>query len=71
MVKNYAYMYNMCYPLLCMVLYHECLSLVSVACCNIEVFATGRSPVRRSPTVCVCVSLSVIKCKSILRTYSE
>jgi hypothetical protein len=31
---------------------HECLSLVSVMCCQAEVSATGRSLVQRSPTVC-------------------
>jgi hypothetical protein len=37
---------------------HGCLSLVSVVCCQVEVSATGRSPVQRSPTdcgVCLCV----------------
>ena len=36
---------------------HGCLSLVSVVCNQIEVFATDRSLVQRSPTgfVCVCV----------------
>jgi hypothetical protein len=35
------------------------LSLVSVACCQVEVSATGRSVVERSPTDCG-VSLCVI-----------
>jgi uncharacterized membrane protein YccC len=38
---------------------HGCLSLVSV-CCQVEVSATGRSLVQRSPTDCG-VCLSVIK----------
>ena len=29
---------------------HLCLSLVSVVCCQVEVSATGRSPVQRNPT---------------------
>ena len=32
---------------------NECLSLVSVVCCQIEVSATGRSLVQRSPADCV------------------
>ena len=35
------------------------LSLVNVVCCQVEVSATGRSLVQRSPTDCVCVFLSV------------
>ena len=31
---------------------HGCLSLVSVVCCHIQVSATGRSLVHRSPTEC-------------------
>jgi hypothetical protein len=31
---------------------HGCLSLVSVVCCQVEVFATGWSLVQRSPTEC-------------------
>jgi hypothetical protein len=31
---------------------HGSLSLVSVVCCQLEVSATGRSLVRRSPTEC-------------------
>ena len=31
---------------------HGCLSLVSFACCQIEVSETGRSLVRRSPIEC-------------------
>ena len=38
---------------------HGWLCLVSVVCCQVEVPATGRSLVQRSPTECV--SLSVIK----------
>jgi hypothetical protein len=53
-----------------------CLSLVTVVCCQVEVFATGRFLVQKSPTecacvclcvcvyVCVCMSLSAIKCKN-------
>jgi hypothetical protein len=37
-----------------------CLSLVQCLCCQVEVFATGRSLVQRSPTDCG-VCLSVIK----------
>jgi hypothetical protein len=38
---------------------HGCLFLVSVVCCQVEVPATGRSLVQRSPTDCG-VSLCVI-----------
>jgi len=31
---------------------HGCLSLVSVVCCQVEVYATDRSLVQRSPTEC-------------------
>jgi len=31
---------------------HGCLSLVSVVCCQVEVFATGWSLAQRSPTEC-------------------
>jgi len=31
---------------------HECLSLESVLCCQVEVSVTGRSLVQRSPTEC-------------------
>ena len=31
---------------------HVCLSVVSVVCCQVEVSATGRSLVQRSPTDC-------------------
>jgi hypothetical protein len=34
---------------------HGCLSVVSVVCCQVEVSATGRSLVQRSPTECVWV----------------
>jgi len=39
---------------------HACLSVVSVVCCQVEVFATGWSLVQRSPTeyICVCVCVS-------------
>jgi hypothetical protein len=40
------------------------MSIVSVVCCQVEVSATGRSLIQSSPTECVCVSLSVIKCKN-------
>jgi hypothetical protein len=38
---------------------HGCLSLLSVLCCQVEVCATGRSLVQRSPADCV-VSLCMI-----------
>jgi hypothetical protein len=38
---------------------HGCLSLVSVLCCQVEISASGCSPVQRSPTECV-LCLSVI-----------
>jgi len=31
---------------------HQCLSLVSVVCCQVEVSATGQSLVQRNPTEC-------------------
>jgi hypothetical protein len=31
---------------------HECLSVVSVVCCQVDVSATGRSPVQGGPTEC-------------------
>ena len=31
---------------------HGCFSVASVVCCQVEVFATGRSLVQRSPTDC-------------------
>ena len=34
---------------------HGCLPLVSVVCCQVEVYAKGLSLVQRSPTECVCV----------------
>ena len=34
---------------------HGCLPLVIVVCCQVEVYATGRSLVQRSSTECVCV----------------
>jgi hypothetical protein len=33
-------------------------------CSQVEVFATGLSLVQRSPTECVCMSLSVIRCNN-------
>ena len=42
-----------------------CLSLVNDMCCQVEVSASGRSLARGVlPSVCVCVSLSVIKCNN-------
>ena len=52
--------------------------LLSVMCCQVEVYATGQSLVQRSPAecacvrvyvcvcvrMCVCVLLSVIKCRN-------
>jgi hypothetical protein len=32
---------------------HGCISLVSVVCCQVDVSATGRSLLQRSPAVCV------------------
>ena len=32
---------------------HGCVSVVGVVCCQVEVSATGRSLVHRSPTECV------------------
>ena len=37
---------------------------MNVACYQVEVSATGRSLVQRSPTECAGVSLSVIKCNN-------
>jgi len=31
---------------------HECLSLSSIGCCQVEVSSTGRSLVKRTPTKC-------------------
>jgi hypothetical protein len=43
--------------------------LVSVVCCQVEVCATCRSLVQRSPTkrapVCVCVCVCVIECDQV------
>jgi hypothetical protein len=39
---------------------HGCLCLVNVVCCQVEISATDRSLVQRSPTEFVCV----IKCSS-------
>jgi hypothetical protein len=41
--------------------------LLRVMCCQVEVSATGRSIVQRSPTDCG-VSLCVIKCNKTLYT---
>jgi len=40
------------------------LSLVSFMCCQVEVSATGRSLVQKSPTAYICVALSVLNCNS-------
>ena len=42
-------------------------SFVNVGYCQVEIFAMGRSHVRRSPTdsVCVCVCLCVIECDQV------
>jgi hypothetical protein len=45
------------------------MSLVSVLCLQAEVSMTGRSLVQRSPNICV--SLSVIRCKSNPYTYNK
>ena len=49
------------------------LAVVIVACCQVEVSATDRSPVQRSPTesarayvcVCVCLCVSVTECDQV------
>jgi len=41
---------------------HGYLSLVSVVCCQLEVFVTGRFLIQRSPTKCVCVCACVFMC---------
>jgi hypothetical protein len=48
---------------------YECLSLVSVVCCQVEVSAADRSLGQSSPTECVL--LSVIKGNNNLYTHSE
>jgi hypothetical protein len=47
--------------------WHEYLCVVSVVCCQVAVFATGRCLVQRSPTefVCVCVCVCVIGCVEV------
>jgi hypothetical protein len=42
---------------------YGCLSLVNVVCCQVEVFATDRFLVQRSPTECVWVCF--IKCDQV------
>jgi len=37
---------------------HVCVSLVNVVCCQVEVCATGRSLVQRSPTECDVLSVN-------------
>ena len=44
--------------------------LLSVVCCQADVFATGRSVVQRSPTECVCVT-ECDQAQQPLNTYSE
>ena len=39
-------------PLACWGCGFECLSLVSFVCCQVEISASGRSLVKRSPTEC-------------------
>ena len=43
---------------------YGCPPLVSVVCCQVEFSVKSRSLVQRSPVVCVCVSLSVIRSNS-------
>jgi len=45
--------------------------LLWVLFCHVEVSATGRSLVQRSPTKCACVSFCVIKCNNNLYTYNN
>ena len=47
------------------------MSVMSVVCCQVEVSATVRSLDQRSPTVCVCVcmSLSAINCTNSFYVY--
>jgi len=47
--------------------------LLWVLFCQVEVSATGRSLVQRSPTKCVCVYVSfcVIRCNNNLYTYNN
>ena len=40
----------------------DVLSVVSVLCCLVEVYATDRSLVQRRSTECVCVCVCVIEC---------
>ena len=50
---------------------HGCLPLVCFVCCQVEVYATGRSLFQRSPTararahVCVCVCVCVTECDQL------
>jgi len=46
--------------------WHGCLSVVSVVCCQVEVSATNRSLIQRSPTQCV-----VPECKREASTMSS
>ena len=43
---------------------HGYLSVVNVVSFQIEISATDRSLVQRSPTICMCVSLNVIRCNN-------
>jgi len=47
------------------------MSLVSVVCCQVGVSASGWSIVQRSPTDCLCVSLSVIRGNNNLEPFNE
>jgi len=40
-------------------------SVVGFVCCQVEVFATGRSFVQRIPPDCVCVCMCVCVCVSV------
>jgi len=46
-------------------------SLVSAVCCQVEVSAMRQSLIQSSPTVCVYVSLTVIKCNNNLCMYNK
>jgi hypothetical protein len=47
-----------------------CLFLVSVVCCQVEVFATDRSLLQRNPTECVYVFLNNQTDALIIQIYS-
>jgi hypothetical protein len=44
---------------------HGCLSLVNIVCCQVQVSATNRSLVQKSPTECACVGACVCVCLSV------